>query len=226
VWYIRYFRALFGSAWGIALLVAGFISTAMTFVPLYAPGFHLPRWILVAVAVAAFLFAPLRLYVQQAQQIAQFEASKEKPRRAQLVVKEEEGGSFIRMYDRTQGGVEVGLYVEPHVTIENKGPRTATIESYDIRFPEVPQIQAQEKLRPTPMTMVPGAVANHSVGNGNNYVRGYVEVGGERLIGPLQIPFVVYSALPEKLHPLKCELTVRDTEGNTASAVLDIHQRG
>jgi len=225
VWYIRYLRALFGSAWGTAFLIAGSISTAMTFVAIYMPEYHLPRWIPIGIAVAAFLFAPLRLYMQQEQRIEQLQSRIEQPRRARLVLKEEEGSSFIRMCDRPQGA-EVGLYVEPHVTIENKGPRTATIESYDIRFPEVPQIQTLKKVQPRPFSMVPGTMANHSVGNGNNYVRGYVEVGGERLIGPLQIPFAVYSALPEKLHPLKCELTVRDTEGNTASATLNLHQRG
>ena len=197
----------------------------MTFVAIYAPWFHLPRWIPFAIALATFLFAPLRLYLQQEQRIEQLQSRIEQPRRARLMLKEEDGGFFIRMCDRPQG-VEVGLYVEPHMTIENKGPRTATIESYDIRFPEVAQIQALEKIQPSPFSMVPGAMANHSVGNSNYYVRGYVEVGGERLIGPLQIPFAVYSALPEKLHPLKCEFTVRDTEGNTASATLNLHQRG
>jgi hypothetical protein len=59
------------------------------------------------------------------------------------------------MHDRTQDGREVGLYVEPHVTIENKGPRTATIESYDIRFHDVAQIKPQQKVRSTPMSPNP-----------------------------------------------------------------------
>ncbi len=69
----RYLSALFGTARGTALLIAGFISTAMTFLAIYVPAFHLPRWILIAIAFAAFLLAPSRLYSQQAQRIAQLE---------------------------------------------------------------------------------------------------------------------------------------------------------
>ena len=80
--FVRYLRALFGTAWGTALLIAGFISTAMTFVAVYVPEFHLPRWILIAIALAAFLFAPSRLYAQQAQQIAQLELERREFERA------------------------------------------------------------------------------------------------------------------------------------------------
>ncbi|MGB8129397.1 MAG: hypothetical protein WCG81_06360 [Candidatus Angelobacter sp.] len=123
------------------------------------------------------------------------------------------------MYDRPQDA-EVGLYVEPHVTIENKGPRTATIESNDILSPEMPQIQTLKKVQPSPFSMVPGTMANHSVGNGNDYVRGYVEVGGQRLIARFNSVCDLLSVAGKILHPLKCKLTVRNTEGNTAASMV------
>jgi hypothetical protein len=76
------------SAWGITFLIAGFISTAMTFVAIYVPEYHLPRWILIAIAVAAFLSAPMRLYIEQERRIVELGARIEPPRRAQLVLKE------------------------------------------------------------------------------------------------------------------------------------------
>jgi hypothetical protein len=74
LWIIRYIQALSGSAWGVAFLISGFISTGMTFVSVYAPEFHLHRWILVGIALVAFFLAPARLYFQQAQRIARLES--------------------------------------------------------------------------------------------------------------------------------------------------------
>ena len=222
-------RALFGSAWGTVLLIAAFISTAMTFVAIYLPEYHLPRWILIAIAVAAFLFAPLRLYVQQEQRIAQLESCVESPRRARLVLKSE-GGFFIIMVDQySQSERRVaGLYVELRMTVENKGQRTSTIESYDIRFPATPEIRASEHVMPSPVTQVLGLNAKHMVGTGDDYVGGYIEVLPERLIGPVRVPFTISSKLPDlkALTALKCELTVHDTEGNSASTLFFLNRRG
>lgn len=223
--FVRYLRDLFGNTWGLVLLLAGFISTAATFVSLYYPAFHLPRWILIAVAVVAFLLAPFRLYVSQQKRIATLEASVQPPRKANLVLKPEPGGFYIRMVDNRTHRQVTGLYVEPHVTIENKGPRPATIEFYDLDFPEVPEFQILEKVRPNPVNEIQGLEATHMVGTGTEFVRGYVEVGAERLVGPLRIQFIVPGLLISS-HPLKCNLTIRDTENNKASIALVLHQHG
>lgn len=228
----RYLRDLFGNAWGVALLLAGFISTGMTFVAIYVPQFHLPRWILIAVAVAAFLLAPFRLYALQQKRIAGLEASAKPARKADLVLKSEGVGFYLRVVDDHTSRKVIALYLEPRVIIENKGIRNAVIESYDVRFPGLQEIPAQNNLKPYPVehTLLPALNANHGLGGGADYVRGYVDVPAEKLVGPLRIPFWIPGSIPAQLHEkdrnLECLLTVRDTEGNTASASVLLNQRG
>jgi hypothetical protein len=228
----RYLRSLVGNAWGLVLLLAGFVSTAMTFVPLYMPQFHLPRWIPIFIAIAAFLLAPFRLYRLQEKKIAELVSNRQPSRRAALVLKAEGAAFYIRMIDNHTNRNVTGLYVEPRVTLENKGTRNAVIESYDLHFPEIPEIQAQSKVKPHPLDngFIPALNANHGVGGGSDYIRSYIDVPAEKLIGPIRIPFVVLGPLPAPLYEkdinLQCLLTVRDTEGNTASASMLLSQRG
>jgi hypothetical protein len=230
---IRYLRALFGTALGRALFIAGFISTAMTYVSVYVPQYHLPRWILIAIAVAAFLFAPVRLYIEQEKRIAELDARVAQPRRAQLILKAEGVGFYLRIVEAHTRTKPIALYLEPRISIENKGTRNSAIESFDLRFPDLPELQAQSNVRPQRFResdFVPAMIANHSLGGGDDYVRGYFDVPAERLVGPLRIPFVIEGALPSQLYEsgrnLNCELTVRDTEGNTATTLVPLHQRG
>ena len=230
--FVRYLRGLFGNAWGLAFLLAGFISTAMTFVALYYPAFHLPHWILTAIAIVAFLLAPFRLYALQQKKMAALESSVQPPRKAVLVLKPEGVGFYLRVIDDHTSRKVVGLYVEPRVTIENKGIRNAVIESYDLSFPELQEIEAQSNVKPQPKegVLLPALIANHGLGGGSDYVRSYVDVPAEKLVGPLRIPLWVPGSIPKQLHEtgrnLQCELTVRDTEGNTASASMALSQRG
>jgi hypothetical protein len=229
---MRYLRALFGSAWGTAFLIAGFISTIMTFVAIYVPEFHLPRWIPIGIAVAAFLFAPLRLYVQMEKRLAALQSSIQPPRKAELVLKPDGTGLYLRVVDDHTNRKVIALYLEPRVTVENKGIRNAVIESYDVSFPDLPEIPLQTNIKPHPLenTFVPALNANHGLGGGNDYVRSYVDVPAEKLVGPLRIPFLIHGSIPpplyEKDRNLQCSLTVRDTEGNTASALVNLYQKG
>jgi hypothetical protein len=72
--------------------------------------------------------------------------------------------------------------------------------------------------------------ANHGLGGGSDYIRSYIDIPAEKLVGPLRLPFVVLGSLPAPLYEkdinLQCLLTVRDTEGNTASASMLLSQRG
>jgi hypothetical protein len=101
VWIQRYFRALFGTALGRALFIAGFISTAMTYVSVYFPQIHLPRWILIAIAFLALLFAPSRLYFRMEERIEQLERERvaffEEPQISFSVRWSEEGPATGRM---------------------------------------------------------------------------------------------------------------------------------
>jgi hypothetical protein len=228
----RYLRSLVGNAWGLVLLLAGFTSTAMTFVALYEPEFHLPRWIPIFIAITAFLLAPFRLYRLQEKKIAELVSNRQPSRRAALRVKAEGSGFYLRMIDNHTNRNVTGIYVEPRVTIENKGTRNAVIESYDLHFPEIPEIQPQIGVKPHPLDngFIPALNANHGLGGGSEYIRSYIDVPAERLVGPLRIPFVVSGSLPTPLYGkdinLQCRLTVRDTEGNTASALMFLSQRG
>ncbi len=232
--FFRYLRDLFGNAWGVALLLAGFISTAMTFVALYYPAFHLPRWILTAVAVVAFLLAPFRLYAIQEKRIAALRSHVQLTRKANLLLKPEGVGFYLRVVDDvTNRRKVVALYLEPRISIENKGSRNAVIEAYDLKFPDLQEIREQINVKPHPFResdFVPALNANHGFPGGNDYVRGYVDVPAERLVGPLRIPFLIEGSIPAQLYEkdknLQCVLTVRDTEGNTASASVALYQRG
>jgi hypothetical protein len=208
---------------------AGFVSTVMTYVSLYLPQYHLPRWILIAIAIAAFLFAPVRLYIEQEKRIAELGTRIEQPRRAQLILRAE-GGLFIiiaNQYSHSERRA-AGLYVELRFAVENKGQRTSTIESYDIRFPVTLEIRSSEHIKPNPVTQVSGLNATHMVGAIDDFVGGYIEVLPERVAGPVRVPFMIYSELPDltKLMGLKCEVTVHDTEGNSASALFLLNHRG
>jgi hypothetical protein len=194
----RYLRSLVGNAWGLVLLLAGFTSTAMTFVALYEPEFHLPRWIPIFIAITAFLLAPFRLYRLQEKKIAELVSNRQPSRRAALIVKAEGSGFYLRMIDNHTNRNVTGIYVEPRVTIENKGTRNAVIESYDLQFPEMPEIQTQISVRPHPLenSLIPALNANHGLGGGSEYIRGYIGLPAEKLIGPIRIPFVVLGSLP------------------------------
>ena len=98
-------------------------------------------------------------------------------------------------------------------------------EAYDLKFPDLQEIQEQSNVRPHPFResdFVPALNANHGFPGGNDDVRGYVDVPVERLVGPLRIPFLFDGSIPTQLYEKdknwQCVLTVRDNLGNTASA--------
>ena len=220
----RYLRQVLGTGWGILFVVAGAISTCVTFVLIYKPKFALPYWIPGAISIAAWLIAPYRLYRQKQTQIEILTANQHRPRRAKITAFEERDSFYIRRSE-PQGVTpkrEAGIYLELSASIENKGERPATITSYGLRIDGVGEFP---DVRPSPQSWVWGLKAQHALNN-TSVVNSYIEVPAERLASHLKIPFMLDSIAPSEAHQLRCELTVRDTEGNTASAWLTAIERG
>ncbi|SRR6266498_398641 len=219
----RYFRDLFGSAWGIGLFVAGAISTGVTFAVVYKPNFALPHWIPVAIAIVAWLLAPYKLYLKHRAEIAGLIASQQKPRRAKLLILPETGSYYIRRATNGSGRDE-GMYLEMRVSIENKGDRPATVNSYSLRIENVGEFRG---VRPEPQTWIWGLRAQHALDKpGPETVREYIEVPAERIAASKKLPFMLNNPAPADTRQIRCELTIGDTEGNTASAWIDVPEVG
>jgi len=151
----RYLRQVLSTGWGILFLIAGAISTGVTFVLIYRPKFALPYWIPGAISIAAWLVAPYRLYRQQQTQIDILTANQQRPRRAKLTVVEEQDSYYIRR-STPQGTTpkrESGMYLELSVSIENKGERPATITSYSLRIEGMGEFH---DVRPSPQDWIWG----------------------------------------------------------------------
>lgn len=220
----RYLWQIFSTGWGILFLIAGTVSTCVTFVLIYKPGFALPYWIPGALSIAAWLIAPYRLYRQQQTQIEALTANQQRPRRAKLKVIEEQGSYYLRR-STPQGTTpkhEEGMYLELSVSIENKGERPATITNYSLRIEGVGEFP---DIRPSPQSWVWGLKAQHSLNN-TSVVKSHIEVPAERLASHQKIPFMLSAISPSDARQIRCELTVRDTEGNSASVWLNAIERG
>jgi hypothetical protein len=220
----RYLRQIFSTGWGTLFLIAGAISTCVTFVLIYKPGFALPYWVPGALSIAAWLVAPYRLYRHQQMQIEALTAGQQRQRRANLRVIEEQGSYYIRR-STPQGTTpkrEMGMYLELSVSIENKGERSATITSYSLRIEGVGEFP---DIRPSPQSWVWGLNAQHAL-NDKSMVSSYIEVPAERLASHQNIPFMLDAISPSDARQIRCELTVSDTEGNSASVWLNAIERG
>jgi len=220
----RYLWSLVTTWWGAAFLLAGAISTSATFISIYWPGFTVPRWILGAISVIAWLVAPYRLYQRQQAQIENLTATQFRPRCANLKIIEERKSYFMRC-STPQAEVprhEVGIYLELIVSVENKGDRASTITRYDLHIENVGDFS---DVRPSPQTWIWGVRAQHPI-NAIGVVGSYIEVAAERLASHQRIPFMLDFVPQADAGQLRCELTVWDTEGNSASAWMTATQRG
>jgi hypothetical protein len=210
--FIRYLRDLLGSAWGVLFVIAGAISTGVTFVVIYRPTFTLPHWLPGAISIVAWLLAPYRLYLKQRAEIVTLAANEQKPRRSKLFVLSEPGSNYIR---RGENGREAGMYLELWVSIENKGDRPATVTSYRLRIENVGDFP---DVRPEPRTWIWGLRAQHGLAKqGPETVTDYIDVPAERVAARRKLPFMLNSPAPPNVREIRCELTVKDTEGNSAS---------
>jgi len=117
---------------------------------------------------------------------------------------------------------EVGVFLELSVSIENKGERAATITGYSLHIDGVGDFS---DVRPSPQNWVWGLKAQYQV-NSSGAVASYIEVPAERLASNQKIPFMLDSVVPSDARQIRCELTVRDTEGNSASVWLTAVERG
>jgi len=219
----RYLRQVLGTGWGVLFLIAGAVSTCVTFVLIYRPHFALPYWVPGAVSIAAWLIAPYRLYRRQQMQIETLAANQQRPRRSLLKLMEEEGSYYIR---RSSGQDaprrEAGIYLELSVSIENKGERPATITGYSL---SVERVGDFHNVRPSPQNWVWGMTAQHALGN-TGTVKSYIEVPAERLAPHQRIPFMLDAVAPLGAQQISCELIVTDTEGNSASVRVTAIERG
>jgi len=57
-------------------------------------------------------------------------------------------------------------------------------------------------------------------------VKNYIEVPAERLAQHLHIPFMLNDVPQSDARQIRCDLTVTDTEANSASATLTASERG
>src|SRR5208282_862015 len=108
------------------------------------------------------------------------------------------------------------------VSIENKGERAATITRYDLRIDGMGEFLG---LRPEPRNYVLGRHAQHALIM-SEMVKNYIEVPAERLAQHRHIPFMLNAVPPPDARQIRCELTVTDTEGNSASGQLNATERG
>lgn len=219
-----YLKRLAGTGWGLTWLIAGAASTTATFALIYFPGLILPRWISIVVSIVAWVIAPFRLFQEQEIEIEVLKGSHQAPRRSELKLIEEKGSIFIRRSapDSAIPRREVGIYLRLAVSIENKGQRSSTICSYGLRIDGVCNFQTIDL---SPQNWVWGLKAQHSL-NGVPQVSSYLEVPPERLTANQNIPFVIDSVVPGGIKELRCELTIRDTEGNSASGFFTAVENG
>ena len=220
----RYLWQIFSTGWGILFLIAGAVSTCVTFVLIYKPGFALPYWIPAALSIAAWLIAPYRLYRQQQVQIETLTANQQRPRRAKLTVIEEQGSYYIRRAtpQSTTPKREEGMYLELSISIENKGERPATITNYSLSIEGLGEFP---DIHPSPQSWVWGLKAQHDLGK-RSLVKSYIEVPAERLAPHQKIPFMLDAISPSGSRQIRCELTISDTEGNSASVWLNAIEQG
>ncbi|MCU1284102.1 MAG: hypothetical protein JWO13_452 [Acidobacteriales bacterium] len=220
--FCRYLREVFGTWWGTLFVIAGLVSTAMTFVLIYAPVFALPRWLPAALSAVACLIAPYRLYQKQQNVIQSIQLGA--PRRAVLMMREEPGSYYIRCY--TPQGITpkgpTGMYFEAVVSIENKGSRSAIVSNYDLEIDGVGQFAAAS---PSPQSYVLGRTAQHAL-NPAAMVRKYIEIPAERLAPHNHIPFMLPTQPAVDVRTVRCWLTVTDTEGNIAKVQIEAGERG
>jgi hypothetical protein len=220
----RYLKEVFSTGWGIFFLAAGAVSTSVTFILIYRPGFALPYWVPGALSITAWLVAPYKLYKKQWEHIDDLEAQQQQRRRATLLLIEESGSFYIRRFTPT--GItpksETGMYLELWVSIENKGERSATITHYDLLIDGMGQFLDQ---RPAPQNYVLGRNVQHAL-NTSEMVKNYIDVPAERLAAHQHIPFMLNAAPPADARQIRCELKIMDTEGNIAATYLNVVQRG
>jgi len=213
---IKYIKALFGSWLTSALVVAGLISTAMTFVPIYIRNFSLTKQALIGIAIAAWVVASYRVFALQQRVIESLEQNR---RRALLKLKEESGSFYLRSCDLSG---QVGAVVELHLSIENKGDRPSTIESYDV---EVQPFETIQDVKPFTDNRVSMPNGTYMLNQDSNLIRNYVEVPSERLAGPLFLRFYLPHVISPEARSLECGLIVRDTENNQATIRIQACQR-
>lgn len=222
--FARYLKEVFSTGWGTVFLIAGAISTLVTFILVYRPRFVLPYWVPGAISIAAWLIAPYRLYQKQAAQIGSLEEQQQQRRRANLVLIGEHGSFYIRCF--TPPGItpkrETGMYLELVVSVENKGERPATITRYDLTIEGIGAFADQ---RPSPQNYVLGQNSQHAL-NLSGVIKNYIEVPAEQLAPHQRIPFMLNAAPPLDARKVHCELTVTDTEGNSAITLLEPLEQG
>jgi hypothetical protein len=118
----------------------------MTFIAVYVPEFHLPRWILIAIAVAAFLFAPARLYSRQAEQIARLELNLQEFRqaRARAALAEEPNVSLsVRWPDDNPANKPMQFIATNRgkLPLTSFQMQTLTLDFFHVSFSNIPSLE-------------------------------------------------------------------------------------
>jgi hypothetical protein len=207
-----------------ALLAAfSLASTILTFIPQLGISASI-RSISIACLVAGFVWANMRVYAKQQKRIADFSVSALAPaHRAKLVIHEAERSKYIALRKADHSTEAVGVYIEFHMAVENKGQRHSSINRYDVSIREMGSF---ENLRPesNPNAMIPGIHANYTASQPYLMTDAYIRVEAEKMSQTGYLPFRIASPPPIS-GPLHCTLILTDTEGESTSHEFILPER-
>jgi len=214
----RFIAELFGSWWGRCWVGLAAISTSSTFIPLYVPGFALPRWILFVVSLAAWIIAPFDLYRKKLNEIDALNAQIRvgQARRSNLVIHPQERCRFYRQVDPNDRNRVLGVYFEICLAVENTGNRNSVINRYDLDIQESGRRYAGLHLQRR--NSIQARNAQYAGLRQDFFNTGdVIRVPPEDAVGPGVLPLWISENVPE-IATLTCRLTITDTEGSTATA--------
>src|SRR5262249_14944275 len=123
-------KAILRETWSTGFTVLSALSTLATFFWPQLAG--LPRSVLTLCTIVGFAIANLRVLQKQQKQIADIQAalderSKERVRKAELIVHAYENSCFSLVTAPTNRGQSLGLHVNLDMAVENAGDKGATV---------------------------------------------------------------------------------------------------
>ena len=227
---VQYVKELFESWWGRLWLFLATISTLATFLPIYAHGFVVPRWIPPAVAIVAWLFAPYRLYTRQEEEIAQLQkrVTDFKTRKPRLLIHPGIPSAFYvhREPHQAAGGIgmnPLGTYLEVNLTIENAGEINSVVGRFDLHVDELGATFAN--VTPHPKQYLQTRNTNFALSQDFVSRSDRLLVPGKNFVKVIP-PLYLDKSPANDVTALHCVLTAIGTDGETAKATFILSRSG
>ena len=123
----------------------------------YVPRITLPAWVSPVILVAAVLFASYDVYRKQQREIEELRSTNLQ-KRAQLVIHPYESSRYIVNVAREDRTKILGMLIELHISIENKGSRHSTIVRCDLTVSETGE--SYPNIKPRFLRGIQGREAN------------------------------------------------------------------